>query len=93
MATTTAPKEGQIILKSSDGNDHPVDRSVAERSMLIKNLLTDLPMDDPSQAIPIPNVSSLLQSTNKLPRIADPLLQGKRYCPQKGLGVVRVSQE
>jgi len=57
MATTTAPKEGQIILKSSDGNDHPVDRSVAERSMLIKNLLTDLPMDDPSQAIPIPNVN------------------------------------
>jgi hypothetical protein len=52
-STTTEP---EVILKSSDGSLHPVPRSVAERSMLIKNLLTDLPLDDPSQAIPIPNV-------------------------------------
>jgi S-phase kinase-associated protein 1 len=54
-SSTDGPK---VTLKSSDGIDHVVDRDVAERSVLIKNLLTDLPLDDPAQAIPIPNVSS-----------------------------------
>jgi hypothetical protein len=51
MATDT-PK--QITLTTSDSVDMTVDREVAERSILIKNLLEDL--GESSEAIPIPNV-------------------------------------
>ncbi|KAJ5169178.1 E3 ubiquitin ligase complex SCF subunit sconC [Penicillium canariense] len=46
----------QITLTSSDGVDVSVDRAVAERSVLIKNMLEDL--GDSGEAIPIPNVSN-----------------------------------
>ncbi|KAF2637661.1 E3 ubiquitin ligase complex SCF subunit sconC [Massarina eburnea CBS 473.64] len=45
-----------IKLTTSDGVDIPVEREVAERSILIKNLLEDLGGDN-SEAIPIPNVN------------------------------------
>ncbi|KAI9830956.1 MAG: hypothetical protein M1826_004072 [Phylliscum demangeonii] len=44
-----------LILVSSDSVDIPVDRDVAERSQLLKNLLEDLP--DSDEPIPIPNVN------------------------------------
>ncbi|KAJ5414536.1 hypothetical protein N7509_001163 [Penicillium cosmopolitanum] len=47
----------QITLTSSDGVDVTVERTVAERSVLIKNMLEDL--GDSGEAIPIPNVSYL----------------------------------
>jgi S-phase kinase-associated protein 1 len=49
----------KIRLSTSDGQVVEVERDVAERSMLIKNLLNDIPYDDNSEAIPIPNVSLL----------------------------------
>ena len=46
----------KIRLSTSDSQVVEVERDVAERSMLIKNLLTDIPYDESSEAIPIPNV-------------------------------------
>lgn len=51
---TAAPK---VKLVTSDNADMEVDRQVAERSILIKNLLEDLGGDN-DEAIPIPNVGS-----------------------------------
>jgi len=48
-------KENQIELESSDKILISVDRAVAERSILIKNMLEDVINID--QAIPIPNVN------------------------------------
>ncbi|KAL5380156.1 hypothetical protein DPSP01_007957 [Paraphaeosphaeria sporulosa] len=58
MSTSAAPQvgENQIILTTSDNATLPVDRDVAERSILIKNLLEDLGVDN-TEAIPIPNVN------------------------------------
>ncbi|KAK3077456.1 hypothetical protein LTS18_010211 [Coniosporium uncinatum] len=53
----SAPTANQIILTSSDGQDINVDRQVAERSILIKNLLEDLPGAANTEPIPIPNVN------------------------------------
>ncbi|KAH7122814.1 S-phase kinase-associated protein 1A [Dendryphion nanum] len=46
----------KILLTTSDAVDLKVDREVAERSILIKNLLEDLGGDN-NEAIPIPNVN------------------------------------
>jgi S-phase kinase-associated protein 1 len=46
-----------IQLTTSDNQPMKVERKVAERSILIKNLLEDLGGDN-NEAIPIPNVSS-----------------------------------
>ncbi|KAI9741840.1 MAG: hypothetical protein M1834_000228 [Cirrosporium novae-zelandiae] len=45
----------QLTLMSSDGETITVDRAVAEKSVLIKNLLEDIP--GTSEDIPIPNVT------------------------------------
>jgi S-phase kinase-associated protein 1 len=45
----------KVKLVTSDNADIEVDRQVAERSILIKNLLEDLGGDN-NEAIPIPNV-------------------------------------
>ncbi|KAF1983462.1 S-phase kinase-associated protein 1A [Aulographum hederae CBS 113979] len=52
-----AAPESTIMLTSSDGTDISVERQVAERSILIKNLLADLPGEATTEAIPIPNVN------------------------------------
>lgn len=57
MATATG--SNMITLTSSDGVDITIEREVAERSILIKNMLEDL--GDSGEAIPIPNVSDLSQ--------------------------------
>lgn len=68
MSTTEAStKEGQKIrITTSDNIEMEVDRQVAERSILIKNLLEDLGGDN-EESIPIPNVrlptSATLMST------------------------------
>ncbi|PSN71569.1 S-phase kinase-associated protein-like protein 1 [Corynespora cassiicola Philippines] len=46
----------KVVLTTSDNFDLKVDREVAERSILIKNLLEDLGGDN-QEAIPIPNVN------------------------------------
>ncbi|KAK6330725.1 hypothetical protein TWF718_002926 [Orbilia javanica] len=46
----------QITLLSSDNVEMKVDKEVAERSILIKNMLEDVG-ETPDQAIPIPNVN------------------------------------
>lgn len=50
---------GKLTLQSSDGADITVDREVAERSILIKNMVGDLGEEATSDPIPIPNVSQL----------------------------------
>jgi S-phase kinase-associated protein 1 len=50
---------GKLTLQSSDGADITVDKEVAERSILIKNMVGDLGEEATSDAIPIPNVSHL----------------------------------
>jgi S-phase kinase-associated protein 1 len=50
----------QIVLTSSDGAEIKVDRQVAERSILIKNLLEDLPEEANNEPIPIPNVNEII---------------------------------
>ncbi|KAJ4379139.1 hypothetical protein N0V86_005182 [Didymella sp. IMI 355093] len=55
--STEATGEQQVIkITTSDNIDMKVDRQVAERSILIKNLLEDLGGDN-EEAIPIPNVN------------------------------------
>jgi len=57
MSTTPAPATVEKLkLLSSDGIEKEVARDVAERSILIKNMLEDCGEID--QAIPIPNVTS-----------------------------------
>ncbi|KAF8319290.1 E3 ubiquitin ligase SCF complex, Skp subunit [Clavulina sp. PMI_390] len=48
---------GHIKLTTSDNEQFEVDRDVAERSVLIKNMLEDVG-ESPDQAIPLPNVSA-----------------------------------
>ncbi|KAF2008853.1 S-phase kinase-associated protein-like protein 1 [Aaosphaeria arxii CBS 175.79] len=55
-SSTTTEKDTRIILTTSDNADLKVDRDVAERSILIKNLLEDLGGDN-NEPIPIPNVN------------------------------------
>ncbi|KAH8682919.1 putative E3 ubiquitin ligase complex SCF subunit sconC [Tricladium varicosporioides] len=50
-------KSSQITLLSNDGIAVPVERTVAERSMLIKNMLEDLGDGAITSDIPIPNVN------------------------------------
>lgn len=48
----------KLILESNDGAKIEIDRQVGERSVLIKNLIEDLPEDEVAgQAIPISNVN------------------------------------
>jgi hypothetical protein len=67
IMSTEATGEQQVIkITTSDNIDMKVDRQVAERSILIKNLLEDLGGDN-EEAIPIPNVrlpaATILTST------------------------------
>jgi S-phase kinase-associated protein 1 len=64
---------GKLILQSSDGADITVDKEVAERSLLIKNMVGDLGEEATSAPIPIPNVS--YQHLFAIPPIALILLQ------------------
>jgi len=59
MAETisTTADQVKVELQSSDGVKKVVDKDVAERSVLIKNMIEDLG-DPTSGAIPIPNVTS-----------------------------------
>jgi S-phase kinase-associated protein 1 len=54
MAATTA-NENIVNLTTSDNAPLKVERKVAERSILIKNLLEDLG-GETTESIPIPNV-------------------------------------
>jgi len=47
----------KIFLTSSDGVDIPVERDVATRSILIKNLIEDLGEAATAEPVPIPNVN------------------------------------
>jgi len=51
------PKAGKITLVSNDNVAIEVDRKVAERSMLIKNMMDDLGEEAASTEVPIPNVN------------------------------------
>lgn len=53
MSADAAPAKVKLV--TSDNAEMEVDRQVAERSILIKNLLEDLGGDN-NEAIPIPNV-------------------------------------
>jgi S-phase kinase-associated protein 1 len=51
-----------ITIISSDGESFKVERQVAERSVLIKNMLSDLGTDEEEFEVPVPNVrGSVLQ--------------------------------
>ncbi|KAK5182205.1 hypothetical protein LTR44_005216 [Exophiala sp. CCFEE 6388] len=47
-----------LILQSSDSEDISVEREVAERSVLIKNMVGDLGEEAMEEPIPIPNVNA-----------------------------------
>ncbi|OTB07974.1 hypothetical protein M426DRAFT_8186 [Hypoxylon sp. CI-4A] len=51
------PAEGYIRLQSNDNIKIDVEKAVAERSLLIKNMLDDLGSAAEGQTIPIPNVT------------------------------------
>jgi len=55
-ATVSNQEQPKVELQSSDGVKKLVERDVAERSVLIKNMMEDL--GDSSGTIPIPNVTS-----------------------------------
>ncbi len=47
----------KVKMRTSDGVEITVDRQVAERSIIVKNLIEDLDGDKvEDQAIPVPNV-------------------------------------
>jgi len=52
----TSPS-GTLVLQSSDHAEIKIDREVAERSILIKNMVSDLGEEATSEPIPIPNVN------------------------------------
>ncbi|KAL6712816.1 hypothetical protein ACLMJK_009657 [Lecanora helva] len=53
-----AEKTPQMIkLTSSDNVEIPVERTVAERSILIKNMMEDIGEQTMNEAVPIPNVN------------------------------------
>jgi S-phase kinase-associated protein 1 len=62
MASTTAEGVKLISITTSDGVEMKVERPVAERSILIKNLLEDLGGES-EESIPIPNVCLDLPGT------------------------------
>lgn len=47
----------QIALETSDKETFKVDKEVAERSVMLKNMLEDVG-DSPEMAIPLPNVTA-----------------------------------
>lgn len=48
----------KLMLRANDNSEHPVDLLVAERSLLIKNLVEDLSLDvATSTPVPLPNVN------------------------------------
>lgn len=56
-AATSVP-EGKITLQANDGWEVQVDRAVAERSLLIHNMIDDLGIEAATtQSVPLPNVS------------------------------------
>jgi S-phase kinase-associated protein 1 len=66
MADTAAPQKQKVVyVQTSDNVTLKMDRDVAERSVLIKNLLEDL--GDSEEPIPIQNVciDPLMSTTNK----------------------------
>jgi Skp1 family, tetramerisation domain len=80
---------GKLTLQSSDGADITVDKEVAERSLLIKNMVGDLGEEATSAPIPIPNASHLhLFSHLRIQLISS---SGQRSRPQEGHRVVRTS--
>lgn len=69
-AAAPAANENRIKIITSDNAELPVDRDVAERSILIKNLLEDLGVDN-DEPIPIPNVCISHISTGITPANSD----------------------
>jgi S-phase kinase-associated protein 1 len=62
---SAATESGPVVnLTTSDNQPLKVERKVAERSILIKNLLEDLGGDN-DEAIPIPNVRRTHLSTHR----------------------------
>lgn len=59
MSAATSPAEKKVKVTTSDGANLETARDIAERSILIKNLLEDLGGDN-EEAIPIPNVCACL---------------------------------
>ncbi|KAF9366658.1 MAG: Skp1 family, dimerization domain-containing protein [Benniella sp.] len=68
-----------IVLTSSDGKSFKVDKEVAERSILIKNMIEDVGESD--SPIPLPNVSS-----NVLQKVID-------YCDHHRNDPIQVTDE
>jgi S-phase kinase-associated protein 1 len=65
MSTAAAEAPKKVTLTTSDNADISVERDVAERSILIKNLLEDI--GDNGDAIPIPNVCTCSPAPRTLP--------------------------
>lgn len=63
--TSTADGEQPVTLVSSDNAEIHTTRKIAERSMLIKNMIEDL--GAPEEPIPIMNVSCLVPSLSANP--------------------------
>ncbi|KAI6092550.1 E3 ubiquitin ligase SCF complex, Skp subunit [Hypoxylon rubiginosum] len=57
VETDAPPPAGSIRLMSNDNIKIDVEKTVAERSLLIKNMLDDLGPNAEGQTIPIPNVT------------------------------------
>lgn len=56
--STEKTEQPSLILQSSDNEDIPVEKDVAERSLLIKNMVSDLGEEAMTEPIPIPNVNA-----------------------------------
>jgi S-phase kinase-associated protein 1 len=56
--TAESSTNSSLVLQSSDNENISVERSVAERSILIKNMVGDLGEEAMTEPIPIPNVNA-----------------------------------
>lgn len=90
MSTGAAEAQKPIKLTTSDNASLTVERKVAERSILIKNLLEDLGGDN-EEAIPIPNVCSPATALIPATRQSDNFA-GQRGRHEEGSRVVRAPQ-
>jgi len=101
----STPEAQLLTLVSSDGISLPVERPVAERSILLKNMLSDIhgsadpnePVQPIEEPIPVPNVSPSPLFSAALTHCASLILSisviGQRSHLTQGHGVVQTSRQ
>jgi len=83
-----------VLCHTKSSNLRPAERAVAEKSVLIKNMLEDMGLEgSPEEAIPISMVRLGDTEPAQLQYLKLTLTSGQRGGPEEGPRMVRTSQE